>query len=230
MGCFGSKQKISKVDLEYLKKHTRYDEATIKEWFKGFRVSLGIFIFSSTLMTNLFTPSSLAGWALGFQPDRPSPVQSNNSMLMRLSVSVYIYKLTDGRGLLFFLWPIVDVVEPFIFSTLAGPPHCDNNGATVVFDVVACFKGRLKLSAQQLDKTPPKFDDRHLGIIRVWMVAGKEPTHGFLSFIMIIPGSLLACHLPLHVGYHQALFLQLVSILSPPPPVVDDPIRGESPC
>ena len=40
MGCFGSKQKISKVDLEYLKKHTRYDEATIKEWFKGFRVSL----------------------------------------------------------------------------------------------------------------------------------------------------------------------------------------------
>lgn len=39
MGCFGSKQKISKVDLEYLKKHTRYDEATIKEWFKGFRVS-----------------------------------------------------------------------------------------------------------------------------------------------------------------------------------------------
>lgn len=55
---------------------------------------------------------------------------------------------------MFFLWPIVDVVEPFIFSTLAGPPHCDNNGATVVFDVVACFKGRLKLSAQQLDKTP----------------------------------------------------------------------------
>lgn len=46
------------------------------------------------------------------------------------------------------------------------------------------------------------------------MVAGKEPTHGFLSFIMIIPGSLLACHLPLHVGYHQALFLELVSILS----------------
>lgn len=37
MGCFGSKNKISKVDLEYLKQHTRYDEATIKEWFKGFR-------------------------------------------------------------------------------------------------------------------------------------------------------------------------------------------------
>ena len=43
MGCLGSKQKISKVDLEYLKKHTRYDEATIKEWFKGFRVSLSFF-------------------------------------------------------------------------------------------------------------------------------------------------------------------------------------------
>lgn len=40
MGCFGSKNKISKVDLEYLKQHTRYDEATIKEWFKGFRVSV----------------------------------------------------------------------------------------------------------------------------------------------------------------------------------------------
>ena len=40
MGCFGSKHKISKVDLEYLKQHTRYDEATIKEWFKGFRVSV----------------------------------------------------------------------------------------------------------------------------------------------------------------------------------------------
>ena len=39
MGCLGSKQKISKVDLEYLKKHTRYDEATIKEWFKGFKAS-----------------------------------------------------------------------------------------------------------------------------------------------------------------------------------------------
>ena len=47
MGCFGSKQKISKVDLEYLKKHTRYDEATIKEWFKGFRVSLYLFLHLS---------------------------------------------------------------------------------------------------------------------------------------------------------------------------------------
>ena len=38
MGCFGSKQKLTKEDLEFLKSHTRYDEATIKEWYKGFRV------------------------------------------------------------------------------------------------------------------------------------------------------------------------------------------------
>ncbi|KAK2723608.1 hypothetical protein QYM36_002074 [Artemia franciscana] len=37
MGCFGSKQKLSKEDLEFLKSHTRYDEPTIKEWFKGFK-------------------------------------------------------------------------------------------------------------------------------------------------------------------------------------------------
>lgn len=54
MGCFGSKQKISKVDLEYLKKHTRYDEATIKEWFKGFRVSFTFFIFFTSYFSLIF--------------------------------------------------------------------------------------------------------------------------------------------------------------------------------
>ncbi|CAG0879626.1 unnamed protein product [Darwinula stevensoni] len=37
MGCFGSKAKLSKEDVEFLKAHTRYDEATIKEWYKGFQ-------------------------------------------------------------------------------------------------------------------------------------------------------------------------------------------------
>ncbi|XP_063605058.1 neuronal calcium sensor 2-like [Penaeus indicus] len=37
MGCFGSKEKLSKEDLEFLKTHTRYDEQMIKEWYKGFR-------------------------------------------------------------------------------------------------------------------------------------------------------------------------------------------------
>ncbi|KAK8378177.1 hypothetical protein O3P69_018860 [Scylla paramamosain] len=37
MGCFGSKEKLSKEDLEFLKQHTRYDEQMIKEWYKGFR-------------------------------------------------------------------------------------------------------------------------------------------------------------------------------------------------
>ncbi len=39
MGCFSSKDKLLKEDLEFLKSHTRYDEATIKEWYKGFKVS-----------------------------------------------------------------------------------------------------------------------------------------------------------------------------------------------
>jgi len=38
MGCFSSKDKLLKEDLEFLKSHTRYDEATIKEWYKGFKV------------------------------------------------------------------------------------------------------------------------------------------------------------------------------------------------
>ncbi|KAL0133568.1 hypothetical protein PUN28_000952 [Cardiocondyla obscurior] len=37
MGCFGSKEKLSKEDMDFLKSHTRYDEATIKEWYKGFK-------------------------------------------------------------------------------------------------------------------------------------------------------------------------------------------------
>lgn len=44
MGCFGSKQKLTKEDLDFLKSHTRYDEATIKEWYKGFRVRNYLFI------------------------------------------------------------------------------------------------------------------------------------------------------------------------------------------
>lgn len=38
MGCFGSKDRLSKEDMDFLKSHTRYDEATIKEWYKGFKV------------------------------------------------------------------------------------------------------------------------------------------------------------------------------------------------
>lgn len=44
MGCFGSKEKLSKEDLEFLKQHTRYDEQMIKEWYKGFRVSTFSFL------------------------------------------------------------------------------------------------------------------------------------------------------------------------------------------
>lgn len=39
MGCLGSKDKLTKEDMDFLKSHTRYDEQTIKEWYKGFKVS-----------------------------------------------------------------------------------------------------------------------------------------------------------------------------------------------
>lgn len=39
MGCLGSKDRLTKEDMEFLKTHTRYDEVTIKEWYKGFKVS-----------------------------------------------------------------------------------------------------------------------------------------------------------------------------------------------
>ena len=37
MGAKGSKDRLSKHDLEFLKTSTRYDENTIKEWYKGFK-------------------------------------------------------------------------------------------------------------------------------------------------------------------------------------------------
>ncbi|CAG0912728.1 unnamed protein product [Notodromas monacha] len=37
MGCFGSKAKLSKEDIEFLQRKTRYDEETIKKWYKGFQ-------------------------------------------------------------------------------------------------------------------------------------------------------------------------------------------------
>jgi len=42
MGCLSSKDRLTKEDMEFLKTHTRYDEATIKEWYKGFKVSTNI--------------------------------------------------------------------------------------------------------------------------------------------------------------------------------------------
>lgn len=43
MGCFGSKDKLSKEDMDFLKSHTKYDEAAIKEWYRGFKVSVHLF-------------------------------------------------------------------------------------------------------------------------------------------------------------------------------------------
>ena len=37
MGQKGSKDRLSKADIEMLKTSTRYDEATIREWYRGFK-------------------------------------------------------------------------------------------------------------------------------------------------------------------------------------------------
>ena len=37
MGAKGSKDKLSKQDLEFLKTNTHYDENTINEWYRGFK-------------------------------------------------------------------------------------------------------------------------------------------------------------------------------------------------
>ena len=37
MGCIKSKQGLTQEDLDFLRAHTRYDENTIKEWYKGFK-------------------------------------------------------------------------------------------------------------------------------------------------------------------------------------------------
>lgn len=45
MGCLGSKDRLTKEDMDFLKSHTRYDEQTIKEWYKGFKVRDQILFF-----------------------------------------------------------------------------------------------------------------------------------------------------------------------------------------
>lgn len=50
MGCLGSKDKLTKEDMEFLKSHTRYDEATIKEWYKGFKVKFYSVLSHSALL------------------------------------------------------------------------------------------------------------------------------------------------------------------------------------
>lgn len=54
MGCFVSKDKLTKEDMDFLKTHTSYDETTIKEWYKGFKVSYKTRLnkFASRLLLN----------------------------------------------------------------------------------------------------------------------------------------------------------------------------------
>lgn len=59
MGCLGSKDRLTKEDMEFLKTHTRYDEATIKEWYKGFKVcvhveNILVYLFIVLFVTDFF--------------------------------------------------------------------------------------------------------------------------------------------------------------------------------
>ena len=38
MGNHSGKAQLSKADIEFLKRNTRYDEDTIQQWYKGFMV------------------------------------------------------------------------------------------------------------------------------------------------------------------------------------------------
>lgn len=49
MGLKGSKPKLSKEDLEFLKKNTNFTEEQIKEWYKGFVVSVSSEIYFKRL-------------------------------------------------------------------------------------------------------------------------------------------------------------------------------------
>ena len=41
MGSCCVKQELTEEDIHFLKKHTRYDEETIREWYAGFLQVLG---------------------------------------------------------------------------------------------------------------------------------------------------------------------------------------------
>lgn len=49
MGLKGSKPKLSKEDLEFLKKNTNFTEEQIKEWYKGFVVSRHLFCVNGSV-------------------------------------------------------------------------------------------------------------------------------------------------------------------------------------
>jgi hypothetical protein len=70
MGIKGSKPKLSKEDLEFLKKNTNFTEEQIKEWYKGFVVSIEFFTSAGSnsirvgICQNLYTYSRIYGWEL----------------------------------------------------------------------------------------------------------------------------------------------------------------------
>lgn len=77
MGCFGSKDKLSKEDMDFLKSHTRYDESTIKEWYKGFKVKYTRHV---SIVSKEITTENPKFFSIGYIP----PINTKKSHQKRL--------------------------------------------------------------------------------------------------------------------------------------------------
>ena len=66
MGTKNSRNKLPAEDLEFLILNTRYDEATITEWYKGFKQDCPNGKLSTALFMKIYSKCFPAGNAEGF--------------------------------------------------------------------------------------------------------------------------------------------------------------------
>merc|ERR1712142_975159 len=66
MGASGSKDRLSKGDMEFLTMNTRYDEATIQEWYKGFMADCPDGRLNTTAFMKIYSKCFPAGNAKEF--------------------------------------------------------------------------------------------------------------------------------------------------------------------
>jgi hypothetical protein len=75
MGCLGSKDRLTKEDMDFLKSHTRYDETTIKEWYKGFKVCKNLLLnFCTTFLYSTFFEKTVSKLFIAAQTFRFSSI------------------------------------------------------------------------------------------------------------------------------------------------------------
>ena len=66
MGAQGSKDRLSKADVEFLMMNTRYDENTIQEWYKGFMSDCPDGKLNTTAFMKIYSKCFPAGNATEF--------------------------------------------------------------------------------------------------------------------------------------------------------------------